>query len=150
VKLNLGSGSQHIKGYENIDGADGGQVYPLLYCEVDEIRASHLVEHFGHDESVEVLLNWVDCLKVGGVLKIAVPDFDDLMRRRALGENLPFEAILMGGQTDGRDYHKSIWNLDKLRFLMENMRLVNIKTWQSEVVDCAALKYSLNLQGEKK
>jgi predicted SAM-dependent methyltransferase len=150
LKLNLGAGVHQLNGYENLDGSKGDVIYPLAYTEVDEVRASHVLEHFGHEESVHVLLNWFDALKGGGVLKLAVPDFDDLMRRRALGQDLPFEAIIMGGQTDERDFHKSIWNLDKLRTLMEMIGLVDIQTWQSEVMDCAAYPFSLNLQGVKK
>jgi len=149
MKLNLGSGTQKIKGFENMDVATGDEIYPLLYCEVDEIRASHVVEHFGTMESVQVMLNWVDCLKKGGVLKIAVPDFDDLMRRRAMYQDLPYESIIMGGQVDEYDYHKSIWTYDKLHFLMINMGLVNIQTWQSEIKDCASYPFSLNLMGVK-
>ena len=149
MKLNLGGGNTSIAGYENVDAKTGGQVYPLLYAEVDEIRASHLIEHFGHDESVNVLLNWFDCLRSGGVMKIAVPDFDDLMRRRSRGEDLPYEQIIMGGQVDEYDYHKSIWNLDKLRYLMTKIGLVDIQTWQSEIADCASYNFSLNLRGTK-
>jgi len=56
----------------------------------------------------------------------------------------------MGGQSDENDYHKSIWNLDKLRFLLEHIGLTKIQTWQSEIMDCASLPFSLNLQGVKK
>lgn len=149
-KLNLGSGNTFIEGYINLDANTGDTIYPLGARDVDEIRASHVLEHFGHEESVLVMLNWIDALKSGGVLKIAVPDFDDLIRRKALGENWEYEAIIMGGQTDKYDYHKSIWNHDKLRFLMENMGLINISTWQSEIVDCATYPFSLNLMGVKK
>lgn len=148
MKLNLGAGARPIEGYENLDGNKGDVIFPLQYSEVDEIRASHVLEHFGHLESVDVLANWISALKVGGILKIAVPDFDDLMRRRALG-NQPYdyEAIIMGGQVDEYDYHKSIWNLDKLRYLMTELGLVDIQTWQSETNDCASYPFSLNLQG---
>ena len=149
MKLNLGAGEQEIKGYENIDVKTGGSIYPLDYREVEVIRASHVLEHFGHDESIRVLGNWFDCLKHGGVLKIAVPDFDDLTRRKNMGEQLNFEGIIMGGQTDEHDYHKSIWNLGKLRFLMEELGLVDIQTWQSEIPDCASFNFSLNLMGVK-
>ena len=145
MRLNLGSGSRPIEGYVNLDGE--GMIYPLPYKNLDEIRASHVLEHFGHAESVDVLCHWVDCLRPGGVLKIAVPDFDDLTRRRAMGQNLDFEAIIMGGQVDDLDYHKSIWNLDKLRFIMERIGLEDIQTWQSEMNDCASYPFSLNLMG---
>ena len=145
MKINIASGGKDIDGYLNVDDI----IYPLTYENLDEIRASHILEHFGHVESLAVLINWVDALKVGGILKIAVPDLDDLMRRRALGETWEYEGILMGGQVDNRDYHKSIWNYEKLNYFMTKLDLDDIKTWQSEIMDCAAYPFSLNLQGRK-
>jgi predicted SAM-dependent methyltransferase len=151
MKLNLGCGQNKLEGYINMDALDGLSIYPLEYkgC-VDEIRASHVLEHFGHEESVQVLLNWVDCLVPGGVIKIAVPDFDDLIRRYQAGEPLNYECILFGGQTDKYDYHKSLWSCNKLRFIMESIGLYGIRTWQSEIADCASYNFSLNLMGYKK
>ena len=145
MKINLASGRLSVPRFENVDDC----VYPLEYREVDVIRASHILEHYGTDESIEVLGHWVDCLKVGGWIKIAVPDFDDLIRRKNAGEQLNYEGIIMGGQVDERDYHKSLWTLGKLRFIMEQLGLVDIQTWQSEIADCAAYNFSLNLMGRK-
>lgn len=151
MKLNLGSGSCPIEGYVNLDGNKGDSIAPLLFDAgtVSEIRASHILEHFGHSESIEVLADWIGRLKLGGVLKIAVPDFDDLIRRYNLGEQLNFEGIIMGGQCDERDYHKSIWTASKLRLIMEGFGLKHIQTWQSEITDCASYPFSLNLMGVK-
>ena len=149
MKLNLGAGIFELAGYENLYGKYGNTVYPLEYREVDVIRASHLLEHFSTDESIEVLGHWVDCLAPGGIIRIAVPDFDDLIRRKNLGEQLNYEGIIMGGQTDERDYHKSLWTHGKLRFIMEHLGLVEIQTWHSEIADCASFNFSLNLQGTK-
>lgn len=152
MKLNLGSGCCPIEGFVNLDGNKGDSIYPLIISgnrPISEIRASHILEHFGHDESIEVLGHWIDCLKSGGILKIAVPDFDDLIRRYNLGEQLNFEGIIMGGQTDELDYHKSIWTASKLRMIMEGFGLKDVQTWQSEIVDCASYPFSLNLMGVK-
>lgn len=151
MKLNLGSGNCPIDGYINLDGFKKDSIFPLLYDigTISEIRASHILEHFGHTESIEVLADWIGRLKLGGVLKIAVPDFDDLIRRYNLGEKLNFEGIIMGGQTDELDYHKSIWTTSKLRMIMERFGLKNIQTWQSEIIDCASYPFSLNLMGVK-
>lgn len=152
MKLNLGSGSCPIEGYVNLDGNKGDSIAPLLFDAgtVSEIRASHILEHFGHSESIEVLADWIGRLKLGGVLKIAVPDFDDLIRRYNLGEQLNFEGIIMGGQCDERDYHKSIWTASKLRMILEGFGLKDICTWQSEIADCASYPFSLNLMGVKR
>jgi hypothetical protein len=150
MKLNLGCGDSPIEGYINLDGKFGDVIYPLAYQEVDEIRASHVLEHFGREESFDVLQQWASCLKIGGILKIAVPDFSDLMRRKGLGEILPFEDIIMGGQVDDTDYHKSLWDLDKLRTLMGYCGLTEIQSWYSPIRDCASYPFSLNLQGVKR
>jgi len=151
MKLNLGSGCCPIDGYKNFDAKNGKSIFPLMmdHNSIDEIRASHVLEHFGHVESVAVLSHWIEHLKVGGVLKIAVPDFDDLIRRRNMGQQFDYEAIIMGGQTDEMDYHKSIWTHEKLRYLMDALGLDDIKTWQSEITDCASYPFSLNLMGVK-
>ena len=150
LMLNLGCGANLLPGYMNLDGNLGNSIYPLDYTDIDEIRASHVLEHYGIEESFDVLQQWVSCLKIGGILKIAVPDFSDLMRRKGLGEILPFEEIIMGSQIDERDYHKSLWDLDKLRTLMGYCGLTDIQSWHSSIRDCASYPFSLNLQGTKR
>ena len=151
MKLNLGGGNQKIPGFVNIDRLNGQEAYPLpAYADgsVDEIRASHILEHFGHREVPEVLKEWVRVLKPGGVLKIAVPDFDYLVQHRH--DELPLESYLMGGQSDQNDFHKSIFSERKLRDLMRYVGLTDVTRWQSELEDCASLPVSLNLQGVKR
>ncbi len=151
MKLNLGGGNQKIPGFINIDRLNGQEAFPLpAYADgsVDEIRASHILEHFGHREVPEVLKEWVRVLKPGGVLKIAVPDFDYLVQHRH--DELPLESYLMGGQSDQNDYHKSIFSERKLRDLMRYVGLTDVTRWQSELQDCASLPVSLNLQGVKR
>ena len=79
MKLNLGGGLQKIPGFTTLDRQTGQEVFPLpAYpdASVDEVRASHILEHFGHREAVDVLKEWVRVLRPGDVLRIAVPDFD--------------------------------------------------------------------------
>jgi len=151
MKLNLGAGATVVPGFTNLDGATGDSIYPLslAYKDVDAIRASHVLEHFGTQESQLVLKDWVSCLKIGGTLAIAVPDFTVLIRFMNRGLELPYESYIMGGQTDERDFHKSLWNERKLRLFMEAVGLKNIHTWASEIDDCAKYPFSLNLRGTK-
>lgn len=151
LKLNLGAGKQPITGYINLDASTGDSILPLdeKYQGAKVIRASHVLEHFDKDESVAALCHWYEVLCSGGILRIAVPDFGDLIRRYQLGEDLQYEDIIMGGQCDEYDYHKSLWTLGKLKFIMENIGFVELKTWQSEIVDCATYPFSLNIEGKK-
>ena len=147
VRLNLGAGDQPLDNFINLDGAKGDVIYPLNYSEVDEIRASHVLEHFGFIDSQRVLKDWIKCLKVGGVLKIAVPNFTLIVSN--LDKLKEFEQYVMGCQTDALDYHKSLWYTDKLVKMLTRYGLTDIEPWESEVKDCASLPISLNLKGVK-
>ena len=148
VKLNLGGGLQKIPGYVNIDKKLGTDVYPLEYEDgsVDEIRASHILEHFSHREAHEVLAHWAAKLKVGGTIQIAVPSLEWIFANK---DNPLAESYLMGGQTDADDFHKSVWTRRKLADVMAYVGLTDITEWDSQIADCASLPLSLNLQGTK-
>ena len=152
MKYNLGAGENPIDGYENLDIKTGQTAYPLDIPDgsADEIRASHLVEHFGHKEVFNVISNWVQKLKVGGVLKIAVPDFAKICEMYMKKENANLAYYLMGAQSDESNYHKSVFDEDSLSEIMEKAGLDNIKRWESEIEDCASLPVSLNLEGIKR
>lgn len=152
IKLNLGSGAKPLEGWVNIDIQDGRSAYPLSeYADesVDEVRASHLLEHFGHREAAKVLAEWVRVLKPGGKLWIAVPDFHLVARAYLDGKRMPVQQYLMGGQVDEHDYHHTLWDEELLREAMEAVGLVRIDRWESDAEDCASLPVSLNLVGEK-
>ena len=152
IRLNLGSGDSDkaIPGYENLDRKHGQEIYPLKREGVDEIHASHVLEHFPHRQLAAVLLDWVKALKPGGVLKVAVPDFDRIVSwYQACRTDKDIQGYLMGGQTDADDFHKTVFNDATLRDWLTKAGLEDIKPWQSEIDDCAAKEVSLNLQGTK-
>lgn len=152
MKLNLGSGDIVIPGYENLDAKFGSEIFPLPYDDgtIEEIRASHVLEHFPHGQTERVLKDWVRALMPGGLLKVAVPDFPSLIQKYQSREQYPTHAVLMGGQSDERDFHKAIFDFEQLAHLMRNAGLVAINAWDSEVDDCAKLPISLNLCGHKR
>jgi predicted SAM-dependent methyltransferase len=116
LKLNIGSGETQLPGFTNIDRRDGKEAYPLEYDtdSVDEIRASHILEHFSFREAITVLEEWVRVLKPGGLIRIAVPDVDKCLK--SMHKNRLF--YLMGGQTDENDFHKSAWDENRLKSYM--------------------------------
>jgi predicted SAM-dependent methyltransferase len=152
VKLNLGCGNTSISGYRNLDRKDGFEAYPLNVENetVDEIRASHLLEHFEEYRVQAVLDDWVSKLKDGGVLKIAVPDFNKISQNYLNGIPQNTAGYILGGQTNSDDFHKSIFDENKLTSMMEKEGLTDIQKWQSEIADCASLPISLNLMGAKR
>lgn len=159
MKIDLGSGAVRIDGYTPIDWSLGNDVCELPFADnsLDEIRASHVLEHVERSRVVEVTRHWVDKLRPGGILRIAVPDFDEIMRlgEQDATENDPtksfdWEGYIMGGQIDDFDHHHTIWNRPKLEKLFATLGLVECKPWKNSVpIDCSDLPVSLNLAARK-
>ena len=156
IRLNLGAGDVPLEGYENLDIKTGQAAYPLAgYADgsVDEVRASHILEHFGGRDAAKVVDEWVRVLRPGGLLKVAVPDFEWVADnyRNVADEHKPLmRAFVMGGQVDEHDIHDSAWTEGTLLLLMESAGLEDVQRWESTVKDCASMEVSLNLQGVKR
>src|SRR6185312_1994995 len=151
VKLDLGAGKVSPEGFKPMGHDHGSEIFPLPYADesVDEIRASHCLEHFPHGQLEAVIKDWVRALKKGGRLRIAVPDFKTIAENYLSGQDHPHEHFLMGSQIDRNDFHKSIFDRDRLRHLFAAAGLVIVRPWVSEIDDCAAYPISLNLEGYK-
>jgi hypothetical protein len=116
---------------------------------VDEIVASHVLEHFPYRALETIVRDWARCLKKGGKLRIAVPDFEKIAKNYLEGTYQPHESYILGGQQDANDYHKAMFDRDRLRSLLAGAGLVLIEPWTSEIEDCAAYPISLNLEARK-
>lgn len=152
VKLNLGAGDTELEGFIPIDKKIGKEVYPLDYADgtVEEIYASHVLEHFSHNGQVAaVLKHWVDKLEPGGRIRIAVPDFEWIAREYGAGVPIDSQGYTMGGHTDTSDIHGCLFDRESLTEIMVNAGLERIGEWKAEIQDCSALPVSLNLQGFK-
>ena len=87
MKLHLGCGPHLLPGWENIDMVhQEGIVYcdlrePFPYPEnsVDYIYNEHFLEHLTEEDGVKLLSKCLGVLKVGGVLRISVPDMEQLV-----------------------------------------------------------------------
>lgn len=168
--MNLGAGIDcPIPGYVGVDCKTGGTLYPDIVpsqaewaalgdgyeCSlgvgmVDEIRASHVLEHYGFEAVRAVLKRWVEYLKPGGLMKLAVPNFEYIAREYLEGKNIDVQRYVMGGHVDRMDWHGAIFDAESLTEEMRAVGLTNIRPWKTEVADCASLPVSLNLMGEKR
>jgi hypothetical protein len=147
IKLNIGAGSTVIEGFTPIDRKLGTEAFPLPYADgsVDEIRASHILEHFTFGDAQKAMEEWSRVLKPGGRIRISVPDVDKVLK-----DETPNRLFyLMGGQMHADDIHKSAYDRNRLTALMQQNGLKQIKDWYSPNTDSAALPISLNLEGVK-
>jgi len=88
VQLHLGCGKRYIPGFVHIDLDDfphidyrstidklplfGNETVELIYC-------CHAFQYFDRLQALDVLAEWRRVLKPGGLLRLAVPDFEALI-----------------------------------------------------------------------
>jgi len=95
LKLHLGCGEQHFKGYVNIDFPPSehtvqansvADVFADLNTlsfpqfSIDEVRSHHVLEHFDRSTALALLCKWHHWLKVGGTILVETPDFDQCIK----------------------------------------------------------------------
>ena len=89
MRLNLGSATQKIPGFSNVDHRPGKgvdivddafELKTVKSNSAEEIIASHLLEHACFDRTEAVLRRWRDVLVPGGKLWVAVPNFELVMK----------------------------------------------------------------------
>jgi SAM-dependent methyltransferase len=86
IRLNIGADRTQISGFLSVDFNEA--VHPDVLAEatalpfeddtVDEIYASHVLEHLTWHEGMKALKEWYRVLKPGGQLTVAVPDITQI------------------------------------------------------------------------
>ena len=144
IKINVGCGWRdfgedwvHIDGgdYPHLDSKD---VFNLPYEDnsVDLIYASHIIEYFDREEVVDTLSEWIRVLKPGGVLRLAVPDFEAMVGLYWSGQ-YPLDKFLgplygkmpMGDETI---YHRTTYDFDSLKSVLESLGMKDINRYDWE------------------
>ena len=127
MKLHLGCGIRNFgTDWIHIDKADLDHIQhhnvtslPFKDNSCDVVYASHLLEYFDRVEVLEVLKEWKRVLKPEGILRVAVPDFEQLSKLYNNGYSL--ERILgplYGKWGDPSVYHKTVYDFRSLKTVL--------------------------------
>ena len=137
-KINLGCGWRDFgKDWIHIDGGnyphlDSKDIINLPYenNSIDLIYSSHVIEYFNRDEVKDVLKKWYSKLKKGGVLRLAVPNFE-VISKLYLEKNIPLKNFIgplyvrmeMGDKTI---YHKTTYDFTELKSILNECNFLNV------------------------
>lgn len=142
ILVHLGCGDFDDSRYVNVDLYDRSHVHYKCNIEkltmfendsVDLIYACHCLEHISHRKTEIVLTEWKRCLKIGGTLRLSVPDFKKLVEKYSDTDNISdIENQLMGGQTYKYNFHYTIFDEKKLTSLLFSAGFSKIKRWSPQ------------------
>ena len=119
MRLHIG-GTQKMPGWKIFNVQPAPEVDYLGDCtdlsqfadgSVDEIYASHVLEHLGYNDKLpRALSEFHRVLKPAGAARISVPDFEVLCRlfidpRHSPSDRFHIMRMAFGGQVDPHDFH---------------------------------------------
>lgn len=142
LKVHLGAGTINLQGWVNIDSRQAPHIHlqannfdlsEFNDSSISEIYMCHVLEHFSFVEVQKILANMHRKLAVGGVLRISVPDFDQLISIYQANKNeiLSIRYALMGGQDYEYNFHKSVFNSSFLTKLLTSCGYKNVQAWST-------------------
>jgi predicted SAM-dependent methyltransferase len=133
-RLNLGCGFDYRRGFLNVDlnafhkpdlVADVRDLRELPTGYYDELVAEDVLEHLGRTETQSTLLEWSRVLRLGGVIRLRVPDLRGLLAliadpaRQSIEEQERLVRSLFGTQNYTGDYHQTGFTEVLLRHFLE-------------------------------
>ena len=144
MKLHLGCGARYIPGFIHIDLATFPHIdyrhdirsLPMFSDNSAElIYCCHGIEYFGREEIGQVFVEWRRVLKRGGILRLAMPDFDALVNVYRKHKKLDLILGPLYGRwvIEGKDskiiYHKTVYNFSSLKGILQSSGFTNIRRY---------------------
>lgn len=151
VLIHLGCGDQDDMRFINVDAIPFPHVHFVHAVNrlgmfssnyADMVYASHVLEHVSYKYLTEILREWCRVLKVGGTLRISVPDFERILDiyKAENGSIEKIEGPLLGGQNYAYNFHMSVFNKTYLSKLLREAGFTDIREWDPKT----ALYYSFS------
>lgn len=145
VYVNLGSGVHTSKEFINIDTLPFPWVHYISEIQtlpmfksgtVDFIYASHVAEHIDRSDLSKTIAEWYRVLKPSGVLRLSIPDFDNLIEiYNASGRDVHSIENQLLGQGCPYDDHHTIWNETFAREVLIRVGFKEVRVWDPMTAD---------------
>lgn len=148
LKVNLGCGKRNFgEHWIHIDGSEYPHIHshdivnlPFNENSVDLIYASHVFEYFDREEANDVLKKWKACLKLDGILRLAVPNFETYTKlykeSKITLDNCLGPLYGKWKMTDKEIiYHKTTYDYISLKNKLEDNGFNNVRLWNWRKVE---------------
>ena len=142
MKLHIGCGEKYLPGWKHLDAREFPHIDYVtdkldkldMFADnsVEEIYACHVLEHFTRLEMSRggVIKEWYRVLRGGGVLRIAVPNFEAIVEEYMSSKNLELVmGLLYGGQNYEYNFHYQAYDFKRLSELLRRAGFSDIKRY---------------------
>lgn len=143
-RLHIGCGKAYLPGFVNVDIFSS--VHADVYADMTAlpfdrgvfslIYASHVLEHAHRHMVLATLSHWRDLLKLGGVLRVAVPNFGAVVEHYHGGGALnDVMGLLYGGQNHPKNHHFVTFDHSSLTSALFAVGFGQIRPWDWHQTD---------------
>jgi len=137
--LHIGCGNRYVAGFIHVDVRklphvdyviSGDKLDMFEDNSVDLIYNCHVLEHFKRYQIENVLKEWHRVLKVGGILRVAVSDFEKLVEVYLKTKDLKLIlGLLVGRQDYPENTHYIVFDYTYLSQVLMNVGFKNIRIY---------------------
>jgi predicted SAM-dependent methyltransferase len=143
MKLHIGCGNKYLPGFKHMDAMSGNHIDYVCDARhltmidtdsVNEIYACHILEHVGREDVLEVLKEWNRVLKPKGIIRIAVPDFESIVKEYIKNPDLSkYLGLLYGGQNYEYNFHYITFDFSYMKNLLQQAGFDDVERydWQT-------------------
>jgi len=143
MKLHIGCGKKYLPGFkhvdviafEHVDYVCDARILNMIEDDaVSEIYACHVLEHVERGEVPNVLKEWCRVLRSGGLLRLAVPDFEAVAAEYVENRDLMnMQGLLYGGQTYDYNYHHVAFDYNSVQSMLNEIGFADVSRydWRS-------------------
>lgn len=145
-RLHIGTGKNYLPGWVNVDifSSVRADVYadmcslPFDRESFDLVYACHVLEHSHRHMVLATLTHWRDLLKPGGMLRLAVPDFQACVDWYCRTSDLnSITGLLYGGQNHPKNNHFIAFDLATLTHDLVKIGFAVVNRWDWRLTDHA-------------
>lgn len=140
INLHLGCGSLKLEGFINVDitskladmKLDINDLSIFNEDSVQQIYICHVLEHINRNQILNLILEWNRVLQKNGILRIAVPDFEKVLKIYQKDNDMSqIIGFLNGGQTDQYDFHFLNFDFEILNDLLKACGFDNVERYDA-------------------
>ncbi len=139
IKLHLGCGERFLPGFIHIDVRKFSHIDYVTNVDnldmfkdnsVDLIYNACLLEHIKRQKLPDILKEWHRTLKFGGILRVSVPDFNQIVKAYFKYKNLElFYGLLLGKQDYPENVHHNVFDFKTLKKVLKRTGFKNIRRY---------------------